>query len=75
MSLAMVEFLSHHKVFQVLVVRSDLNRVLGSFQKVSSLFQRADDSEHLFVMDLVVLFYQRQGFAVEGHQVPFLLSR
>jgi len=26
-------------------------------------------------MDLVVLFYRRQGFAVEGHWVPFLLSR
>ena len=26
-------------------------------------------------MDLVVLFHQRQRFAVEGHWVPFLLSR
>jgi len=35
------------------------------------LFQCIDDSEHLFVIDP---FYRRQGFAVEGHQVPFLLS-
>jgi len=25
-------------------------------------------------MDLIVPFHQRQGFAVEGHWVPFLLS-
>jgi len=71
----MVEFLSHHEVLQVLVVRPDLDQVLGSFQKVSPLFQRIDDSKHLFVMDLVVPFHQRQRFAVEGHRVPFLLSR
>jgi len=73
-SLAMVEFLSHHEVLQVLVVHPDLNWMLGSFQKVSPLFQHADDSEHLFVMNLVVPFHQRQGFAVEGYWVPFLLS-
>jgi len=39
------------------------------------LFQCVNDSKHLFVMDLIVLFHWRQGFAVEGHQVPFLLSR
>ena len=43
----MVEFLSHHEVLQVLVVRPDLDQVLGSFQKVSPLFQRADDNKHL----------------------------
>ena len=26
-------------------------------------------------MDLIVLFYRRQGFAVKGHWVPFLFSR
>ena len=74
MSLATVEFLSRHEVFQVLVVCPDLNQMPGSFQKVSLLFQCTDDSEHLFVMDLVVPFHWRQGFAVKGHCVPFLLS-
>ena len=57
MSLATVEFLSHHEVLQVLVVCPDLDWVPGSFQKVSPLFQRMDDSEHLFVMDLIVSFH------------------
>ena len=46
----------------------------GSLQKVSPLLQCTDNSEHLFVMDLIVLFHRRQEFAVEGHQVSFSLS-
>ena len=65
--LATVEFLGRYKVLQVLVVCPDFYRVLSSFQKVPLLFQRADDSEHLFVIDLVVLFHWGQGFAVESH--------
>jgi len=49
------------------VVCPDLYWVLGSLQKVSLLFQCADDSEHLLVMDLIILLHQRQGFAVEGY--------
>jgi len=71
----MVEFLSCHEVLQVFVVCSDFHWVLGSLQKVPSLFQCADDSKYLLVMDLIIPFYWRQGFAVEGHQVLFLLSR
>jgi len=71
----MVEFLSRHEVLQVLVVRPDLYQVSGSFQEVPPLFQCADDSKHLFVVNLVIPFHWRQGFAIEGHRVPFLLSR
>ena len=65
--LAMVEFLSRHEVLQVLVVHPDFHRVTSSFQKVPLLFQRTDNSKHLFVMDLVVPFHWRQGFAIESH--------
>jgi len=64
MGLVTVEFLSCHKVLQVLMVCPDFYWVLSSFQKVSLLFQHADNSEHLFVIDLVVPFHQRQGFAI-----------
>ena len=70
-----VEFLSCHEVFQVLVVHPDLYWVLGSFQKMPPLFQCVDDSKYLLVMDLVIPFHWRQGFAIEGHQMPFLFSR
>jgi len=70
----MVEFLSRHEVLQVLVVRPDFYQVSSSFQKVPLFFQRTDDSKHLLVMDLVVPFHQRQGFAVEGYQVPLVFS-
>jgi len=72
--LATVEFLGCYKVLQVLVVHPDFYRVSSSFQKVPPLFQRADDSEHLFVMDLVVLFHWGQEFAVESHWMPFFFS-
>ena len=39
----------------------------GSFQEMPLLFQCVDDSEYLLVMDLIVLFHWRQGFAIEGH--------
>jgi len=72
--LATVEFLSHHEVLQVLVVHPDFYRVSSSFQKVPLFFQGADDSEHLLVMDLVVSFHRRQGFAVESYQVSLVFS-
>jgi len=74
LGLATVEFLSCYEVLQVLVVRPDFYRIPGSFQKVSPFFQCADDSEHLLVMDLVVPFHWRQGFAIESHWVLFFFS-
>ena len=65
--LTTVEFLGRHKVLQVLVIHPDFYQVSSSFQKVPSLFQCMDDSEYLFVMDLVVPFHWGQGFAVESH--------
>jgi len=49
--------------------------VSGSLQEMPPFYQCADNSEHLLVIDLVVPFHWRQGFAVEGHWMPFLLSR
>ena len=73
--LATIKFLSRHEVLQVLVVCSDFYRVPSSFQKVPPLFQRMDDSEHFFVMDLIVPFHQRQEFAIENYWVLLFFSR
>ena len=56
-SVTMVEFLSHHEILQVFVVRSNLYQVPGFFQEMPPLFQCADDSKHLLVMDLVIPFH------------------
>jgi len=72
--LATIEFLRCHEVLQVLVICLDFYQVPSSFQKVPPLFQHADDSKHLLVMDLVVLFHQRQRFAVKSHQVLLFFS-
>jgi len=39
------------------------------------LFQCTDDSEHFFVMNLVILLHWRQGLAVKCYRVPLLFSR
>jgi len=56
------------------MVCPDLHWVPGSLQEIPPLFQCVDNSEHFLVMDLVIPFHRRQGFAVEGHWVPFLFS-
>ena len=73
--LATVKFLSRHEVLQVLVVHPDFYWVPGSFQKVPPLFQHVDDSKHLLIIDLIVPFHQRQGFAIESHWLLLLFSR
>jgi len=55
--LVTVEFLSYYEVLQVLVVCPDFYQIPSSFQKVPPLFQHMDNSEHLFVMDLIVPFH------------------
>ena len=63
-----VEFLSRHEVLQILVVRPDLYGMSSSFQEVPSLLQCTDDSEHLLVMNLVILLHWRQGLAVKHYR-------
>jgi len=38
------------------------------------LFQCTDDSEHLFVMNLIIPLYWRQGLAVKCYRMPLLFS-
>lgn len=67
--LATVEFLGNPEVLQVLVVCSEFEAVPNPFQKVVLLLQGLDDCEHLFVVDLIVLFYDIEALEVEGYSV------
>jgi len=55
--LTIVEFLGHYEVLKVLVVHPNLYQVGHSFKEMFLLFQGLDDGQHLFVVDLVILFY------------------
>ena len=57
MSLITVEFLSCHKVLKVLVVCPNFYWIDCFFEEMSPLFQGPDDSQYLFVIDLIILFY------------------
>ena len=59
--------------------RSDPQNLLSvtldvPLQEMPLLFQCTDDSEHLLIMNLVILLHRRQELAVKGHQVPLLFS-
>jgi len=41
------------------------------FKKMPLLFQDMDNGQHLLIVDLVIMLYQRQELAVKGHQVLF----
>ena len=65
-----VQLFGHHEVLQVLVVRQYLTGVFSTFNKVPPLLQCPDDSEHLLVMYLVVVFDRRQRLGEERDWVP-----
>jgi len=67
LSLAAIEFLCHHEVFEVLVVCPDLKLVVGTFQEVVPILQCSDDCQHLLVMDLVVSLYHTETLGVVGN--------
>src|ERR1700675_4201430 len=67
--LVAVEFLGGPEVLEVLMVRPDLKRLARTFQVVSPLFQRLDDRQHFFVMDLVVALDWGQAFGPESNRV------
>jgi len=66
----------HSLVTRVCTMKSCWEAMGGALESYvrGPLIQCMDDSEHLFVMDLIVPFHWRQEFAVEGHWVLFLLS-
>src|SRR6201996_9022768 len=53
-SLPPVEMLGLPEVLQIFVVGPDLHRVFSALEKMPPLLERANDCEHLFVVDLVV---------------------
>jgi len=57
MSLITVEFLSCYKVLKVLIVCPNFYWIDYFFKEMSPLFQGPDDSQYLFVMDLIILFH------------------
>ncbi|KAG5726374.1 hypothetical protein E4T56_gene18943 [Termitomyces sp. T112] len=70
LGLLAVELLGCPKVFEVLMLHSDLKLMLCAFQEVPPLLKQPDDGQHLLVMDLIVSLYQVYALGVEGHQMP-----
>ena len=68
-----VELFGRHEVLQVLMVSPDLTGVFCTFHEVLPLLQSSDNHQHLFVMDLVVLFNCGEQLGEESDWMPFLV--
>jgi len=71
--LPLVKLLGCHEILKVLVVCPDLTAMLHTFHKMPLLLQRSHNCQHLFVMDFVILLYQRKGFGQECYWMPFVV--
>jgi hypothetical protein len=63
--LVVVELLCNSKVFEVLVVRQDLNRMASPLKVVSPFFKALNHCKHFDIMDLIVAFDQTKCFGSE----------
>ncbi len=50
------EFLAGHKVLKVLVVRNDLNRMVGFFELWAPFFKALDNGQMYIVLNVVLTF-------------------
>ena len=57
-----IELLGCLEVFQVLVVSPHFAMMLHSFKEVLPLLKGMNDSQHLFVMDLVISLHRTKAF-------------
>ena len=60
-----IQFLSGHKILQVLVVCPDLKLVARAFKEMPPFLKGTNDCKHFLVVDLVVVLNRVQAFGEE----------
>src|SRR5258707_2010756 len=66
------KFLFCTKVRKVVVVCTDLERVLVTFEVVAEMFKSTDDGKEFFVMNVIIEFSGLHAFGVKGDRVPVI---
>ncbi|KAG6876147.1 hypothetical protein C0993_005333 [Termitomyces sp. T159_Od127] len=76
LGLSAIELLGCSEVLKVLMICPNLKLMLGTLQEVPPFFKGLDDSQHIFVIDLIIMLYCIQALRVEGYQMllPFILE-
>ena len=59
-NLPSVKLFRSYKVFEILIIRVDRNRVISFFEVMSSLFKTINDDKHFLVIDFIILFRFRE---------------
>jgi len=56
-----------HEVLQIQMINEDLDQNISTFQFEASVLQASNNSQKLFVVDLVVTFCRNHVLAIEDH--------
>ena len=59
-NLPSVELLYSYEVFEILIIRVDRNRVIGTFEVMPPLFKTINDDKHFLIINFIVLFRFRE---------------
>ena len=70
-----VEEFGGHEGFEIFVVGLYSYRVFGSFEVVSPMFHRFDDSEHFMVVGVIIAFSWGAFAGPEGDRVKLIFVR
>src|SRR3981189_3181878 len=68
-----IELLRNSKVFEVLVVSEDLNRMACPLKVVAPLLETSNYRQHFHVVDLIVAFDRTERLGQERHWVPLAI--
>ena len=65
----MCQFLVLYKDLQCLIVSEDLYEQVSVFQFQTPVFKAADNSQKLFIIDIIIALCEYHAFVVKGHQM------
>src|SRR3981189_1243540 len=71
--LSAIELLCNSKVFEVLVVSEDLNRMTRPLEVVAPFLETSNYRQHFHVVDLIVVFDRTEHLGQERHWVPLAI--
>ncbi len=63
----LISNIDDHEVLQIQMINEDLDQNISTFQFEASVLQASNNSQKLFVVDLVVTFCRNHVLAIEDH--------
>ena len=73
-NLSSVKLFYNYKVFEILIVRVDRNKIISFFEIMPSLFKTINYKEHFLVVDFVILFRKRELTREKRYEMKILFE-